>query len=38
MTEVESRMKKLKELYNTSIIPSSVNATKIEELYRELTR
>ena len=35
--EVENRMKKLEELYNTSTIQHSVNINKIEELYRKLS-
>lgn len=36
MEEVERRMAKLEELYETSSIPHSVNIPKIEKLYREL--
>ena len=38
MSEVENKMKKLEELYETSNIPHSVNVKKINELYMELTQ
>jgi len=37
MEEVERRMAKLEELYQSSTIPHSVNVPKIDKLYRELT-
>ena len=38
MEEVEQRMKRLEELYETSSIPHSVDQKKIAKLYAELTK
>lgn len=37
MAEVETRMATLKELYDTSAIPHSVNMSKIEDLYQKIS-
>jgi len=38
MNEINQKMLKLEELYNTSNIPHSVNVPKINELYEEITK